>query len=155
VVHAGYAKRRKALLAAGITLFELKRGSSGSKKRVGWTGRSGSRLLRVQPACQDVRCGPFAGVSSGRSISIPFGPAEHRNGFVIDSAALADALAPAVRPRSAGPAPIRLVWATPVGCTGIDRHDGGEVVRKKSPVPAVWRRFAVALLSVLPIEWLL
>src|SRR6266480_1147364 len=42
VVHAGYAKRRKALLAAGITLFELKRGSSGARKRVGWTGRSGS-----------------------------------------------------------------------------------------------------------------
>ena len=42
VVHAGYAKRRKSLLAAGITLFELKRGSSGSRKRVDWTGRSGS-----------------------------------------------------------------------------------------------------------------
>jgi putative cardiolipin synthase len=42
VVHAGYAKRRKALLAAGITLFELKRGSSRSSTRVGLTGRSGS-----------------------------------------------------------------------------------------------------------------
>src|SRR3989449_8152988 len=39
VVHAGYAKRRKSLLAAGITLLGLKRGASGSRKTVGWDGR--------------------------------------------------------------------------------------------------------------------
>jgi len=53
VVHAGYAKRRKALLAAGITLFELKRGSSGLQERVGWTGRSGSGSQG--PACMPRR----------------------------------------------------------------------------------------------------
>src|SRR5438309_2900952 len=31
----------------------------------------------------------------------------------------------------------------------IDRHDGVEVVRKEEPGTGVWRRFAVALLSVL------
>src|SRR2546430_6846101 len=43
-VHAGYAKRRKSLLAAGGTLFGLKTGASGSRGRSGWAGRSGPRL---------------------------------------------------------------------------------------------------------------
>src|SRR5207245_11735963 len=42
VVHAGYAKRRKALLATGIRLFAIKRGSPASRKCVDWTKGSGS-----------------------------------------------------------------------------------------------------------------
>jgi cardiolipin synthase C len=37
----------------------------------------------------------------------------------------------------------------------IDRREGVEVVQEAEPGTSVWRRFAVALLSVLPIEWLL
>ena len=103
VVHAGYAKRRKSLLAAGITLFELKRGSSGSRKRVDWTGRSGSGLLGVQPACQDVRGRPFAGVRRFVQLRSPFGPAQHRNGVRDRQCCVGRCARPAVRPRSAGP----------------------------------------------------
>ncbi|HEX9346245.1 MAG TPA: phospholipase D-like domain-containing protein, partial [Gemmatimonadales bacterium] len=154
VVHAGYAKRRKALLAAGITLFELKRGSSGSKKRVGWTGRSGSgssgSSLHAKTFAVD-RSRVFVG-------SFNFDPRSARlnteMGFVIDSAALADALAQ----RFAHEVPAR-AYQVGLGDTGrlhwIDRHDGGEVVREEEPGTGVWRRFAVALLSLLPIEWLL
>jgi putative cardiolipin synthase len=75
-------------------------------------------------------------------------------GFVIDSSALADALAR----RFADEVPTS-AYQVGLGDTGqlhwIDRHDGGEVVREEEPGTGVWRRFAVALLSLLPIEWLL
>jgi len=154
VVHAGYAKRRKSLLAAGITLFELKRGSSGSRKRVDWTGRSGSgssaSSLHAKTFAVD-RSRVFVG-------SFNFDPRSARlnteMGFVIDSAALADALAQ----RFAHEVPAR-AYQVGLGDTGrlhwIDRHDGVEVVREAEPGTGVWRRFVVALLSVLPIEWLL
>ena len=43
-VHAGYAKRRKPLLAAGIRLFELKRLGGGSARGSGFMGSSSSSL---------------------------------------------------------------------------------------------------------------
>src|SRR3989440_10291145 len=43
-VHAGYAKRRKPLLAAGIRLFELKRLGGGSARGAGVMGSSSFRL---------------------------------------------------------------------------------------------------------------
>ena len=75
-------------------------------------------------------------------------------GFVIDSSALADAPAQ----RFADEVPTR-AYQVGLGDTGqlhwIDRHDGVEVVREQEPGTGVWRRFTVAVLSVLPIEWLL
>jgi len=67
---------------------------------------------------------------------------------------LADALAQ----RFADEVPTR-AYQVGLGDTGqlhwIDRHDGVEVVQEAEPGTGVWRRFAVAVLSVLPIEWLL
>ena len=75
-------------------------------------------------------------------------------GFVIDSSALADALA-----RRFADEVLARAYQVGLGDTGqlhwIDRHDGVEVVREEEPGTGVWRRFAVAVLSVLPIEWLL
>src|SRR5207245_6377187 len=125
VVHAGYAKRRKALLAAGITLFELKRGSSGAKKRVGWTGGSGSgssgSSLHAKTFAVD-RSRVFVG-------SFNFDPRSARlnteMGFVIDSAALADGHA---RPFAhAVPARAYQVGLGGTGQAHCDyRPDGGE-----------------------------
>ena len=75
-------------------------------------------------------------------------------GFVIDSPALADAIAE----RFADEVPTR-AYEVGLGETGalywIDRRDGVEVVHHQEPGTGVWRRLAVALLSMLPIEWLL
>jgi len=154
VVHAGYAKRRKALLAAGIRLFELKRGSPASRKRVDWTKGSGSgssaSSLHAKTFAVD-RSRVFIG-------SFNFDPRSARlnteMGFVIDSPALADAIAE----RFADEVPTR-AYEVGLGETGalywIDRRDGVEVVHHQEPGTGVWRRLAVALLSVLPIEWLL
>jgi putative cardiolipin synthase len=155
VVHAGYAKRRESLLAAGITLFELKRGSPGSStRRAAWTGRSGSgssaSSLHAKTFAVD-RSRVFIG-------SFNFDPRSARlnteMGFVIDSGALADAIAQ----RFADDVPTR-AYQVGLGDAGalhwIDRKDGVEVVHETEPGTGVWRRVAVAVLSVLPIEWLL
>ncbi len=157
VVHAGYAKRRKALLAVGIKLFELKRGPSRSPtKQVEWTGRSrggsgsSASSLHAKTFAVD-RSRVFIG-------SFNFDPRSARlnteMGFVIDSPALADAIAE----RFADEVPTR-AYQVGLGETGelywIDRRDGVEVVHHQEPSTGVWRRLAVALLSVLPIEWLL
>jgi putative cardiolipin synthase len=152
VVHAGYAKRRKALLAAGITLFELKRGPSRSSNRVAWTGGSGSSASSLHAKTFAVdRTRVFVG-------SFNLDPRSARlnteMGFVIDSPALANAIAELF----ADEIPTR-AYRVGLGDTGqlqwIDRHDGVEVVLNREPGTSVWRRFAVRVLSVLPIEWLL
>ena len=155
VVHSGYAKRRKALLGAGVSLLELKRGSPGSApKHRKWTGRSGSgssaSSLHAKTFCVD-RSRVFVG-------SFNFDPRSARlnteMGFVIDSPGLGEA----VTKWFAEEVPTR-AYRVSLGDTGrlrwIDRHDGVEVVREEEPGTSAWRRFAVALLSVLPIEWLL
>jgi len=154
VVHAGYAKRRRSLLAAGITLFELKAGSSRSRKRPDRTGRSGSGS-----SASSLHAKTFA-VDRSRAFvgSFNFDPRSARlnteMGFVIESPALAEAIADWF----AHEVPTRAYQVT-LGDTGrlrwIDRHDGVEVVQEEEPGTGVWRRFRVAVLSVLPIEWLL
>ena len=154
-VHSGYARRRKALLRAGVSLFELKRASAASAaRRLKWTAGSGSgssaSSLHAKTFCVD-RSRVFVG-------SFNFDPRSARlnteMGLVIDSPGLADAMhnwfvnevpthAYRVSLSDAG----ELRW--------IDRQDGAEVVRTAEPGTSLSRRLAVMLLSVLPIEWLL
>jgi putative cardiolipin synthase len=146
-VHAGYAKRRKALLRAGITLYEIKRAAGTAvPQRAGPSGSSGTSLHAKTFAVDG--CRVFIG-------SFNFDPRSARlnteMGFVIDSPALArktgdafDAGIPAaayeVRLSERG----ELIW--------IERQDGREVVRDSEPGAGFWRKAWVGFLSILPIE---
>lgn len=156
-VHAGYAKRRKALLEAGVTLYELrlapgapvprKAGAgSGSGSQV---GSSGSSLHAKTFAVDGSRV--FIG-------SFNFDPRSAalntEMGFVIESPALArqmtavfDRDVPAnayeVQLSDAG----QLVW--------IERRDGVLLRHDTEPGTSFWQRAGVRFLSVLPIEGLL
>jgi len=149
-VHAGYAKRRKALLAAGITLYEL-RSSPGARptKGAGLTGSSGSSLHAKTFAVDGSRV--FIG-------SFNFDPrsAELNTemGFVIDSSELARQIAAVfdgnvpldayeVRLSDSG----RLCW--------IERQDGVPLQHRTEPGASFWRRAVVRFVSILPIERLL
>lgn len=155
VVHSGYAKRRRSLLRAGVALFELKRASSQPPvKRAGQirslgSGSSASSLHAKTFAVDGERV--FIG-------SFNFDPRSARlnteMGFLIDSSALADAIArrfanevPArayhVRLNEAG----KLCW--------IDWRQGEEIVHTSEPGATLMRRFVLSLLSLMPIEWLL
>lgn len=156
VVHSGYAKRRAALLRAGIALYELKRGVD---------PRAASEMHLLQGS---VRAG-----GSGASLhtkaftvdgarvfvgSFNFDPRSAKlnteMGFVIDSPALAQSMAQVLDRRLALSAyRVRLSdrgelqWAETV--------EGREVVHDEEPGTTFWRRLGVSILSLLPIEWLL
>lgn len=151
-VHAGYARRRRALLESGVTLYELRlRSGPGveTRRTVGVMGSSGSSLHAKTFAVDHTRA--FVG-------SFNFDPrsAELNTemGFVIDSPALAlqmksvfDDTIPTtsyeVRMTKAG----ELYW--------IERR-GGKVLRYDTePGTTFWKRATVSMLCLLPIEWLL
>jgi len=150
-VHAGYAKRRKALLEAGVQLFEMHRLSSAESDRGGSGpfGSAGSSLHAKTFAVDSERM--FVG-------SFNFDPRSiHLNtelGFVIESAALSQNIHQAfndVIPMRAYEVHLdehdQLYWIEHVNDTEI-RHD-------QEPNTGWFQRFGIDFLSVLPIEWLL
>ncbi len=156
-VHSGYAKRRVPLLRAGVELFEMRRqgetpggrgGGSGSDPGSG-VGSSGSSLhaktFSVDRERVFIGSFNFDPRSAGLNTEL---------GFVIDSPALAARVEDAftqhipaqsysVRLDPEG----RLYWLEPTPA-GTVRHD-------IEPGTTWWKRTAVRLLSLLPIEWLL
>jgi putative cardiolipin synthase len=150
-VHAGYAKRRKSLLEAGITLYELRRFSPRPAGREsGGPFSSSASSLHAKTFSID-RSRVFIG-------SFNFDPRSARlnteMGFVIDSPALAQRVADAFDRRiPAGSYEVRL--ATSGELYWIERRGGKQLRHDVEPGTTVWQRVGVWLLSLLPIEWLL
>lgn len=150
VVHAGYAKRRRQLLQSGITIYELMRTTShrtrGDRKLTGSSGAS-LHAKTISVDRQRVFVGSFN--LDPRSADL-----NTEVGFVMECPELADDIAAAlanrfpercyhVRLRTDG----ALEWVEP--------RDGQEIVHTREPSASWWRRAAVSLLALLPIEWLL
>jgi putative cardiolipin synthase len=150
-VHAGYAKRRKALLEAGVRLFELKPDAAPD------TGDTANRGLGSSSASLHAKT--FA-VDGRRAFvgSFNFDPrsAEFNTemGFVVDSTVLATAIHSGfdtelhkgsyeVRLDASG----NLEW--------IDRSSGSEVVLHEEPETGPFKRALVTVLSWLPIDIML
>ena len=155
VVHAGYAKRRVALLAAGVTLFELKRlGEGGATDAIARTGRIGSgssaSSLHAKTVAVD-RARVFVG-------SFNFDPRSIRlnteMGFVIASPALAESISALFIDDI--PAKAYRVRLAPDGSLEwISQTDGQTVVQHTEPGTSLWQRLVLRLLEMLPVEWLL
>ena len=153
-VHAGYAKRRKALLQAGITLYETRRLPSPDpevdKKGPRFGSGASASSLHAKTFSVD-RSRIFIG-------SFNFDPRSARlnteMGFVIESPALAGRIAEAfgeIIPQNAYEVRLSgsgsLYWIERQGSQAL-RHD-------TEPGTRWWQRAGVFLLSLLPIEWLL
>jgi len=150
-VHSGYAKHRKALLAAGVELFEMRRESQAVKPRekAGPFGSSGSSLHAKTFAVdgEQIFVGSFN--FDPRSVQL-----NTELGFVIHSPVFARRLetvfdqdirqhAYQVQLSDDG----RLYWL---------EQRGEQVLRvDQEPGASFWRRVGVTLMSWLPIEWLL
>ena len=161
-VHAGYAKRRKALLEAGVRLFELKRI---------WDATMPMPVPVQKPV--ERRAPPSTVGSSGSSLhaktfsldgsrifigSFNFDPRSARlnteMGFVIESPALAQSVVQSFARNM--PQRAYEVLLTRDGSLNWIEHDGDkEIVHVEEPGTGFWKRLGVSLLSKLPIEWLL
>jgi putative cardiolipin synthase len=149
-VHAGYAKRRQALLRAGIRLYELKRGDVPKPTNDKLIGGSSSSSLHAKTFQIDGNR-MFVG-------SFNFDPRSAKlnteMGLVIDGSAMAQRL------RAFFDTELPLL-AYEVRLNGdsslqwIERTADGEKIHDTEPGTSAWRRAAVSFLSILPIEWLL
>lgn len=149
-VHAGYARRRTALLDAGVELFELKRASAPpTPGNRGFTGSSGSSLHSKVFAVDRARV--FIG-------SFNFDPRSTRlnteMGFIIDSPAMAQTLADVFADRLPDLA-YEVRRDGEGGLCWIERRGDHEVIHKKEPGSGFGKRLLVRVLSWMPIEWLL
>ncbi|WLI89642.1 phospholipase D family protein [Massilia sp. R2A-15] len=150
-VHAGYAKWRKPLLAAGVKLYELRRSwpQDVGPRLAGSLGSSGSSLHAKTFAVDGERV--FVG-------SFNFDPRSARlnteMGLVIDSPAMARQLA-ATLDRSVAERAYEVRLAPDGRLYWIERKQGVAIRHDTEPGASFWRRVAVQVLSWLPIDWLL
>lgn len=150
VVHAGYAKHRRALLASGVELFEMKRELAGeSVKKSGLLGSSSSSLHAKTFSVDGQRV--FVG-------SFNFDPRSARLntelGLVIESQTLARHLTETLeREIHAHAYGVRL--SETGSLEWIGQIDGRDAVHTVEPGTSWARRAWVTVLSWLPIEWLL
>jgi putative cardiolipin synthase len=149
-VHAGYAKRRKDLLAAGVELFELKPTAGASNDDRSGLGSSSSAGLHAKTFAVD-QSRVFVG-------SFNFDPRSAKlnteMGLVIESAKLARELAAEFDARIPGAA-FQVRLAADGRLQWIERTQGGEKVYETEPGAGLAKRLGVGVLSVLPIEWML
>jgi putative cardiolipin synthase len=179
-VHAGYAKRRRALLLAGVELYELKRsaapmpvtgaveqrlftgsGGSGSGSRAGGSGDGGSGGSSVgSSGGSSLHAKTFA-VDRDRVFvgSFNFDPRSAalntEMGLVLHSPELASLLAKAFEGDIPGAS--YQVKLAPDGRSlqWIERDGDRETVHTTEPGTTGLQRFAVGTMALLPIDWLL
>jgi putative cardiolipin synthase len=155
-VHAGYAKRRRPLLEAGIELYESRKttNTDNTKNIDGHEGRAsiGSSYSSLHAKTFSV---------DGRHVfigSFNFDPRSANlnteMGFIIHSPALAMQIAGAFKNRIPATAyqvklenAAQLVW--------VEQCEEGTIMHREEPGTSFWQRATVWLLSMLPIEWLL
>lgn len=151
-VHAGYAKWRKPLLEAGVLLYESRRSweAGDAREQPGRFGSSASSLHAKTFAVDDQRIFVGSFNFDPRSIEL-----NTEMGLVIDSPALAGQLGQAMR--TTIPQRAYQVLLNPDGSLyWIARNANGTTTRYDTePGASVWKRLGVAILSVLPIDWLL
>lgn len=151
-VHAGYIKRRKDLLKAGMEVYELKSNSSGHLKRHDKSpfGSSGSSLHAKTFAIDNERV--FIG-------SFNFDPrSANLNtelGFVIHSPALAKEIS-TLFTQQVPYSSYQVILDKNQNEVWLERHEDESVIRHTiEPGTHLFSRWWVQLMSKLPIEWML
>ena len=150
-VHAGYAKRRAALLRAGVELLEMRPdpAASGSPRSAGLAGAMGSSSASLHAktfALDDARIFVGSFNLDPRSADL-----NTEMGLVVDSPSLAARLRQALD----GACP-RGAWRVERGAAGrVVWRDGSPRPLRTEPGAGLPRRALVRVLSWLPIDWLL
>ncbi|MEZ5649821.1 MAG: phospholipase D family protein [Burkholderiaceae bacterium] len=153
IVHAGYAKYRRALLAAGVELHELKAGeftTSGADVQVQPLGFSGASLHTKAFSIDRERI--FIGSFNFDPRSALF---NCEMGFLIESPAMAARMSDAFDTRMLQVS-YRPVLTSEGQVVWNERLPDGSVrTYETEPGTNAWQRAMIGLLGMLPIEWLL
>ncbi|NYT65100.1 phospholipase D family protein [Alcaligenaceae bacterium] len=150
-VHAGYAKRRKALLEAGIKLYETRRTTSLPKKS--WAashfGSSASSLHAKTFAVDDTRVFVGSFNFDPRSVML-----NTESGLIIESPVIAKQIDTAFKvgiPANAYEVRLsdtgQLYW--------LEQVDGKTLRHDTEPGTSLMQRAVIEVIAILPIEWLL
>jgi putative cardiolipin synthase len=160
-VHSGYAKRRVALLRAGVALYELKRGDDAGAGATQPTRGSASSGGSQSPGSSASSLHAKAFTVDGAHVFVGSFNYDPRSanlntemGFVIDSPTLAQSMQSVLRRRLAENA-YRVRLSESGTLQWIEVVDGRERVHDVEPGTTFWSRLGVSLLSLLPIDWLL
>ena len=153
-VHAGYAKRRHALLRGGVKLFELKPDAYAPRSAHadrGLAGSSGASLHAKTFAVDSRRVFIGSFNLDPRSAAL-----NTESGFVIDSPRMAADISNASRETLATQAyTVRLNDEGRIEWLDRQSSEGAPQVQDHEPQTPVWKRALLRVLSWLPIEWLL
>ncbi len=153
-VHAGYIKRRRELLRAGVVLYEMKpsaQAAGGGGERHGSGGGSSSPSLHAKTFAVD-GSRIFVG-------SFNFDPRSARlnteMGLLIDSPALAGRLAETLDKEVPQDSYEVRLAGDGASIEWIERRPAGEKRYDTEPGVGFGRRLLVGFLSLLPIDWML
>jgi putative cardiolipin synthase len=157
-VHAGYAKYRRRLLAAGVKLYELKRSPAAPVMARELQGDSPPRTHLAGSSFSSLHAKTFA-IDGARVFvgSFNFDPRSAKlnteMGFVIDCPAMAQRVAAVFDEH----VPFRAyeVTLTRGHVNWLERKDGLIINHEREPGATLWQRFLVRIFSLLPIESLL
>jgi len=150
VVHAGYLKRRRALLRAGVRLFEMKAAQTEDISLQRGFASSAGAVLHAKTFAVD---GHWVFVGSfnfdPRSMGL-----NTEMGLLVDDASIADGIAEAFEtliPLAAWEVQLRpdgaLQW--------LDRATPTPSVLTREPDTGLFERLGVRALSLLPLDWML
>jgi putative cardiolipin synthase len=150
VLHAGYIKWRKDLLAAGVSLYEM-RGVERPEpsKSNGALGSSANALHAKTYEIDGERIFVGSFNLDQRSVAL-----NTELGLIIESRNLAQRLGTVMRDTVPG-----MAYEVKLGADGnlywLERRDGQVIRHDREPGASLWRRTSVKVLSWLPIDWLL
>lgn len=147
-VHTGYAKRRKALLRAGVGLFELRAqaGEASSFDVLGPFGSSGSHLHAKTFAVDGTRVFVGSFNFDPRSVTL-----NTEMGLLIESTKMAETMHAAFDEGLSN-----LAWRVELQ----NRHlvwigSSDKTETREEPGTTLLKRLALAIINKLPVEWLL
>jgi putative cardiolipin synthase len=150
LMHAGYVKWREELLAAGVSLYEMRGPEREERPKAAGPLGSSSNALHAKTFEIDgerIFVGSFN--LDQRSVGL-----NTELGLVIESPALAQRLATTLREK----VPYR-AYEVRLGPDGklywLERRDGKVIRHDTEPGTSAWRRGSVRVMSWLPIDWLL
>jgi putative cardiolipin synthase len=150
ILHAGYIKWRKDLLAAGVSLYELRGAERPEPSKAAGALSSSANALHAKTFEVDeerIFVGSFN--LDQRSVAL-----NTELGLIIESKNLAQRLATVMRDQVPG-----LAYEVKLDSNGnlywLERRDGKVIRHDSEPGASLWRRTSVRVLSWMPIDWLL